>query len=536
MSKTPDTDINQSNVSTATLTDSRRLGSNMVWNLLGMGLPILVALVCIPSLIGLLGEARFGVLTITWLVFGYFSIFDMGLHRALTQLVSRALGESQPQRITSLFWTSLCLMIVAGLIGAVVVTFSSPLIVDSLKIPGDISEVLQQQIRQETLLAFLLMAVGLPVLTSTSGLRGMLESHQQFLSVALIQLWHGTWTFLGPLLIAWWFKPDLAWIVGGLLAGRLVTWIAYFLLAVKVAPQVWDKVGVDRRVIKPLLKFGGWMTLAHLVVPIILYGDRFIIATLLDTEAVAHYVTPAEIVLKFLIVPNAVLGVLFPAFAMTFDTRRERTTELFSQGVTVILLLLMPAVVMIVALAPDLLSLWMSIGLSNSQAVNFSLASAPVLQLLAVGVLVNGFALIPTALIQAGGKPGWVATLYCVELPIWYFSMVWLTQSYGVIGAASAWIFRQVVDLAVLLFLCRKLMPGQPLGVRRPLIFLTTVCLSVLPLIMISGTLERACLGLVLVALYSWVGWCYLLDDFQRRYVLNTLYTLKSRLRAACNT
>lgn len=78
-------------------------------------------------------------------------------------------------------------------------------------------------------------------------------------------------------------------------------------------------------------------------------------------------------------------------------------------------------------------------------------------------------------------------------------------------------------------------MPGQPLGVRRPLIFLTTVCLSVLPLIMISGTLERACLGLVLVALYSWVGWCYLLDDFQRRYVLNTLYTLKSRLRAACN-
>lgn len=529
MSRSPVADDDQPTGSESSLTDSRRLGGNMLWNLAGMGLPILVALVCIPSLIGLLGEARFGVLTIAWLVFGYFSIFDMGLHRALTQLVSKALGESQPQRITSLFWTALCLMIVAGLIGALVVMLCSPLIVDSLKIPGDISESLQQQIRRETLVAFLLMAVGLPVLSSTAGLRGMLEAHQQFSSVAIIQLWHGTWTFLGPLLVAWLFKPDLAWIVGGLLAGRLLTWAAYFLLAVRAAPQVWDKPGIDARVIKPLLQFGGWMTLAHLVVPIILYGDRFLIGTLIDTEAVAHYVTPAEIVLKFLIIPNAVLGVLFPAFAMTYDTHRERTTELFTQGIKIVLLVLLPAVVMIVALAPDVLSLWMSIGLSEGDAGKFADISAPVLQLLAIGVLINGFTLIPTALIQASGKPGWVAILYCLELPVWYFSMVWLTQSYGVIGTAAAWILRQVVDLAVLLFLCRKLMPGQSLGLRRPLVLLASVCLSLLPLMLIAGTLARTSLGLVLVGLFSWVGWRFVLDDTQRHYVVDSLGKLKAR-------
>lgn len=45
------------------LTSGRLLARNAVWNLLGNGAPMIVAVVCIPILLRGLGKDRFGVLT-----------------------------------------------------------------------------------------------------------------------------------------------------------------------------------------------------------------------------------------------------------------------------------------------------------------------------------------------------------------------------------------------------------------------------------------------------------------------------------------
>lgn len=63
------------------LIGGRRLARNVLWNLLGNGAPLLVALPAIPLLIEGLGTARFVVLTLAWMVVGYFSLFDLGLGR-----------------------------------------------------------------------------------------------------------------------------------------------------------------------------------------------------------------------------------------------------------------------------------------------------------------------------------------------------------------------------------------------------------------------------------------------------------------------
>ncbi len=65
----------------ANLTGSRRLARNVLWNLLGTGAPLLMALVAIPMLIEGLGTARFGVLTLAWTVVGYFSLVSLELGR-----------------------------------------------------------------------------------------------------------------------------------------------------------------------------------------------------------------------------------------------------------------------------------------------------------------------------------------------------------------------------------------------------------------------------------------------------------------------
>jgi O-antigen/teichoic acid export membrane protein len=108
------------------LTGGRLLARNTVWNIIGSVAPMAVAVFCIPILIRGLGKERFGVLTLAWALIGYASLFDLGLGRALTQLVARKLGAGEEGEVPSIAWTSMLLMLLLGASGAAVVFVNSP--------------------------------------------------------------------------------------------------------------------------------------------------------------------------------------------------------------------------------------------------------------------------------------------------------------------------------------------------------------------------------------------------------------------------
>ena len=428
------------------MTSGGTLSRNMIWNLLGLGLPTVIALGTIPVLIHLMGEERFGVLMLAWLVFGYMSIFDLGLHRALTQLVSRALGERRPHEVAPLFWTAFLLMIGAGMLGlAVVGLLAWPLVHQWLKVPS--------HLLSETYGAFMVMAFSLPLLVSASALRGFLEAHQRFGMVFVAQIWRGVWTFAGPLLVVWLFTTNLIAVVLGLLLGRAVAWALMMGMCLRVQPTLRQRIWPSASVVKPLLSYGGWMALTHTVVPIVLYGDRMVIGGLISMEAVTYYTTPAEVVVRLLIVPEAVVGVLFPAFAATYRTDIDHTRRLFRLGLKLVYLSFLPVAILGVTLSPEALRLWLG--------ASFEQRSSVVLQLLIIGVFLNGTGILFSALVQGMGRPWISALVYCAELPIFGALMWWLTLKFGIEGTAAAWAARQAIDALVLLLFSRNLLKEQ---------------------------------------------------------------------------
>jgi hypothetical protein len=76
-----------------------RLKRSVIWNMLGTILPMLMGLIAVPVLIEQLGAPRFGVVTLVWMVVGYFSLFDLGLGRALTHVVAEKLGRGASKEI-----------------------------------------------------------------------------------------------------------------------------------------------------------------------------------------------------------------------------------------------------------------------------------------------------------------------------------------------------------------------------------------------------------------------------------------------------
>jgi O-antigen/teichoic acid export membrane protein len=131
------------------LTGGDLLAKNSLFNLIGQGVPLVAAIIAIPLLIRGLGIDRFGVLTLTWMVIGYFSLFDLGLGRALTLFVSSKRGTSDEEDIPALVWTSLGIMFALGLIGALALSLSSYWLINSvLKIPNNLkTEALSVELR-----------------------------------------------------------------------------------------------------------------------------------------------------------------------------------------------------------------------------------------------------------------------------------------------------------------------------------------------------------------------------------------------------
>lgn len=418
---------------------------NVIWNLLGTGLPPLVGLVAVPVILQRMGVDRFGVLTITWAVLGYFSVFDFGVGRALTKLVAEALGRGDTETIPSLIWAAIGLVALLGLVGMVVLLLVAPWIIeDLLKIP--------LETRAEAIDAFKLLAFSIPFIIGTTALRGILEAYQRFDLVNAVRIPTGMLTFLGPLLVLP-FSNSLAHVVAIMAAGRAAAWFVFGALCIRLVPELTKKIRLNGGRLKELLRFGGWLAVTNLVGPVMIYMDRFFIGAIISIDAVAYYATPFEFVTRLLLVPAALVGVAYPAFSTTMVNEPDKAAQLLWKSVNYIFFVLFPVTLVIVAFAHDAMSFWLG--------QSFAEKSSLVVQWLAAGILLNSLAHPPFAFVQGAGYPQFSAGAHLFELPFYLLILWWLLSRLGIEGAAIAWTLRVALDGVIFFMLAKKLLPGN---------------------------------------------------------------------------
>jgi O-antigen/teichoic acid export membrane protein len=439
------------------LTSGRLLARNTMWNLVGQLLPMAVGVLAIPPLVRSLGVDRFGVLSLAWIVIGYFSLFDLGMGRALTKLVADKIGGSDEQSIPPLVWTSLFLMLLLGFVGGLITLVIAPWLVHTaLKVPT--------ALQHETLRSFQLLAASIPLVTGTSGLRGILEAQQRFRVLNFIRIPTSIFSFAGPLFVIP-FSHSLVPVIVVLMIGRLLGALAHLLACFHAMPALRHNMAMRRSAVAPLIKFGGWMTVSNIVGPIMVYADRFLIGGLLSVSAVAYYTTPFDLVFRLQFIPVAVSGVLFPAFATSLASNPKRTALLVSRGIKYIFLAMFPVVLVMVTFAPDGLRLWLGPA--------FASHSQSVLRWIAAGMFINSVASIPFSLLQSAGKPRITATLHLVETPLYVVAVWMFTRRMGIEGAAIAFTARIVLDTVLLFFFADRMLRHQPRFMTKLAVSLT---------------------------------------------------------------
>jgi O-antigen/teichoic acid export membrane protein len=483
------------------------VAKNSIYNLLGYGLPLIIAIGLIPPLIDGLGEERFGILSLGWVIIGYFSFLDFGIGRALTKFISEKIGVRQYNEIPQIFWTSFLLMlIISSSFTILIFFFANYFVQDIFKI--------SKEIREETLYAFYVLALTIPIVTTAAGFRGVLEAYQKFGVINIIRVILGVFTFLTPVLCLI-FTKNLFWIVLALSIVRVIVWILYLIKCFQIDPKIKiRKVQFEIKLIKLVLSMSSWMTLSNVIGPILIHLDRFLIGGIISAVAITYYSTPYEVVSKLLLIPGALTGVLFPAFSLTYINNPELTKNLFFRGVKFIFILLYPVVLMLVTFAHEGINLWLG--------SNFADKSSFVLQMLAIGVILNSLAYVPFSYLQGIGKPKIPALVNLIELPFYIFAMWIAIKKWGINGVAVIWLLRIVIDTIILFAFTKKMSLSKILTPPNLILTLLFSSSLVFPLI-ISSFIIKILFVVILLMIFAVLCWKVFLQVDEKKFIAETL-------------
>jgi len=389
-------------------------------NLLGHVAPLAAALVAVPLLVTQLEPARFGFLSLAWVIVGYFGLFDLGLGRALTRLIAERTGTPRESELPVLARTALLVLTGVGSAAGVLLFAIAPWLCSSvLKLP--------QGLQVEAAAGLQALALCLPFVTLTAALRGVLEAGQRFGWVNALRVPLGVLTFLVPVAVTA-YTPDLFAVCVALAILRVIGGLAHWMVCVRLYPLLMRLGAPSRQGFSEMFGYGMWLTVSNVVGPLMVYLDRFVIGALVSVAAVAYYTAPYEIVTRLWLVPAALTGVLFPVLAAT-----------------------MLPLTLITALGADF---WLTAWLG----ADYAREGVRVAQILSVGVLFNSLAHLPFSLLQAAGRADWTAKLHVIELPLYIAALAWLVPGYAIEGAALVWTVRCILDAAILFVLAQRQM------------------------------------------------------------------------------
>lgn len=470
-------------------------------------MPILISLVCIPIIINGLGEEKYGAFTIALVFIGYFNLFDLGLGRAITKLISERVGKNKEQEIVDIFKTGITLTFILGVAGgALFYVISEPLTIRYLKPPTEFLD--------ELIKGLMYLSIGIPFAITINSYKGLLEALHEFKAITLVQIIFGIITYFGIILLLE-YTNDLSVIIAYLSIIKLIHFLIFRFVSNSKLNAQDLRSEFNKNYIKELFSFGGWVTVSMIVSPIMTALDRLVVASKEGMQSVAYYSTASEITQRVGVLPSAVVSVLFPVFSRNQNFKEDQNARLYKASFNLMLLGSGIFALLFISFGKEFLSVW----IGESFAEN----SFRALQIITVGTVFNFLARIPFSFIQGTGRPDITAKFHIAELPVFLVLLFLLTDEFGITGAAWATSIRMIMDFILLhLYSVRRFSVSTSLiaiifGAFLPIVAAFYISMAEFSLVMRLGSVTSV--ALVMIA----VSWYFIFDDYLRDKLLQSL-------------
>jgi O-antigen/teichoic acid export membrane protein len=172
----------------------------------------------------------------------------------------------------------------------------------------------------------------------------------------------------------------------------------------------------------------------------------------------------------------------------------RQITVFFDRAILGILVPLFLLILAVVFFAREGLSIWLG--------AEFAGESALALKLLAIGVFINGVMRIPEILIKAADRPDLVSKYHLSEVLLYIPLLWWLVGTFGVAGAASAWLIRVIGETTYIFVIARRYLES-PKAILRHALWLSGMALLLLLLTFIPMGLKFRFMAYAAIVLTS---------------------------------
>ncbi|PWB95605.1 flippase [Methylosinus sporium] len=413
--------------------NARGIRTNFMFNVAGALAPLIIALVTVPIYVSHIGAARYGALSIVWVLLGYFGFLDLGMSRASANALAK---HEEARERSSILVTAFAINLALGVAGGLVLYIGGRVFLQYLL---DVPPELEGEL--DSVFPWLACVVPMTLLTGVAS--GALESRERFLTINALQIAGSIVGQVLPVLCAVLVSPSLSVVVPAAVLARFPLFLLMLAFVIRREGPL-SLTSFDRPRAGALLNYGGWISVTNFLAPLIVSLDQLVIGSALGLAAVTYYVVPLNVVLRTQIFAAALSRTLFPRMSRLQGDDARRLTEsaigTLAHGYAV------ACSVAIVLIGP-FMNLWMG--------PDFAVVAAPIAEILMIGAWINGIAFLPFAHLQGQGRPDIISKYLALEL-FPFLLVLWLaTRHFGIEGSAYAWVARAPVHLLFLLAMMR---------------------------------------------------------------------------------
>jgi O-antigen/teichoic acid export membrane protein len=399
-------------------------------NIIGAIAPIMLAIATVPHYLVIIGQEKYGILAMLWLVVGYFSLFDLGLGRATAQKVA---SSNDVTESLDILWSSIVLNFIIGgflslALGCILFIFHSM---------NNEIVVLGENFDLETGIWIIL---SIPAMTVSAVLNGALIGMNRFWVLNFFSVLNTSLTMILPLISSVIYGPNINLIIVSTIIGRIISFYALFIYIFGRVISKGNSVKYSRNRSIEMLKYGAWVTISSVVSPLLVMMDRIMIGGVSGAGMVGVYTIPYQMTEKTTIIAKSISNSLFPIFS---SKNTVDPVSLLSESISKLVSITFPIFFILIYIIEILLKYWIGADISN-------MVSFPS-RILLVAFYINGIAAVAYSMIQASGRPDIVARLHLFEILPYTLILYILVVQYGIVGASIALLLRLTFDCGMLL-------------------------------------------------------------------------------------
>ena len=403
------------------------LKRNVIANFSGNVWIVIMSLAFIPLYIHFIGIEAYGLLGVFATLQALFGLLDMGLSATLSREVARlSVVPNKAHEMRDLVRTLEVIYWGVAVLLGVGVTLLAPLIANHWVQAKNLAP---DTIRQAIIIMGIAIAFQWPIGFYSGGLLGL--QRQVLFNAVTVGI--ATLRGAGAVLLLWLVSPTVqaffVWQV--FISASNVLLVYWFLWRSMPRSESAPRWRMD--LLRGNLRFAAGMNGITLTVIMLTQTDKVILSRMLSLEMFGYYTLAGAVSGTLCRFYSPVFTALYPRFTQLVALGdQDELKRLYHQGCQVISVLIIPPAIVLALFSREILFLWTQNPITADQA-------APLVSLLILGTLFNGFMNLPYALQLAHGwtKLAFYTNILAVLLLVPL--MILLVQIYGAVGAALTW-------------------------------------------------------------------------------------------------